>query len=131
MSRIGMAFALGVLAGVVGCGSSSPTGGGGPKGNPLVGTWEGGDPGLKGITLVFTFAADGKYTQETVIEGLPKDPNVKIDGGKQEGTYKQDDKSLTLSAQGKEKKLTLKELTAAKMVLAGPDGKDEMTFKKK
>ncbi|MBA4064024.1 MAG: hypothetical protein C0501_09990 [Isosphaera sp.] len=130
MSRIGMAFALGVLAGVVGCGSSSPTGGG-PKGNPLVGTWEGSDPGLKGITLVFTFAADGKYTQETVIEGLPKDPNVKIDGGKQEGTYKQDDKSLTLSAQGKEKKLTLKELTAAKMVLAGPDGKDEMTFKKK
>jgi len=129
-----MAFVLCALVGIVGCSSSSssgPSGGGTEnKANALVGTWEGREPELPNLALVFTFAADGKVTQETVIEGLPKDQNVKVDNGKQEGTYKHEDKTITITLQGKEKKLTIKESSDSKMVLTNPEGKD-MTFTKK
>jgi len=131
MLRLGMALLLCALVGIVGCGSSSSTTGGGEKKAPtLVGTWEASDPGIKGITLVMTFTADGKFTRETVMEGLPKEPNVKVDGGKQEGSYKQEDKTLTLSTPGKDTKMTIKELTDSKLVLANAESK-EVSFTKK
>ncbi|MCX7666439.1 MAG: hypothetical protein N2112_12940 [Gemmataceae bacterium] len=141
MSRFVFTFALlgSLMMILMGCDSSSKgtadkggTGGSDKKANPLVGTWEGTDPELKGLALVFAFAADGKFTVETVMEGMndPKGPKIEIDGGKQEGTYKQEEKSIITNVKGKEKKLTIKEMSDTKMVLTNSEGKD-MTFNKK
>jgi uncharacterized protein (TIGR03066 family) len=133
MLRIGTTVGLvGMFAvvGVVGCGPATTTTTGGAKVSPLVGSWVGTVPELKGVSVVMSFTADGKFTNETVIEGLPKEPNVTVDGGKQEGTYTLADKTLTATVGGKEKKMTVKELTDDKLVLANPEGV-EMTFTKK
>lgn len=137
MNRFGFFFSLfSSLLLLMGCDSSSKgtadKGGGDKKANPLVGTWEGTDSELKGLALVFAFAADGKFTVETVIEGMndPKGSKIEIDGGKQEGTYKQEDKTIITNIKGKEKKMTIKEMSDTKMVLTNSQGKD-MTFNKK
>ncbi|MEZ6142864.1 MAG: lipocalin family protein [Zavarzinella sp.] len=136
MLRIGMAFALFTLVGLVGCDSDSSKSGSGsgsknaPASASIVGTWEGRDPEIKGFVLVMSFQADGKATMETVLENMPKADNVTIDNGKQEGTYKLEDKTLSATFMGSEKKMTVKELTADKMVLTNDKGKD-MTFTKK
>lgn len=121
MVRIGMAVVCALVA-LAGCGGEKAG---------LAGTWEASLPDAKGVSVVFTFTADGKYSQETVIEGLEKAPNVTVDGGKQEGTYKQDGKTLTLTTGGTDKTVTVKEHTADKLVLVSGEGKEISLSKKK
>lgn len=133
MIRLKMLFVLFAVIGVFGCDSAKKEGdkkADDKKSASLIGTWEGRDPEIKGFVLVLTFAEGGKLTQETVIEGLPKDSKVEVDNGKLQGTYKQDDKNLSLSLGGKDKKATIKEHTADKLVLVNEQNK-EMTFTKK
>ncbi len=134
MFRIGLALVLCGIVGFVGCDpKGTGSGSGDKKVSPLVGTWEGTVPDLKGISLVMNFTADGKFSVETKMEGIekdPKGPEIKIDGGKQEGTYKLEDKTITTTIDGKEKKLTVKELGDTKMILANEKGVD-MTYTKK
>lgn len=133
MVRVSVAAVLISMMGIVGCGggsSSSATSGTPAKASSLVGTWESSIPEMKDVTLVMNFTADGKFTQETVLAGVAAQPNVTVDGGKQEGTYTSDDKVITMSVGGKEKKMTIKELADAKMVLANDQGM-ELTFTKK
>jgi hypothetical protein len=59
-------------------------------------------------------------------EGLPKEAEVEVDGGK--FTSKRIKPSLTVK--GEDKKMTIKELTDSKRVLANAEGK-ELTFAKK
>jgi len=134
MLRMGMAFVLCAMVGIVGCTSSSSSSGssgsGESKADSLVGTWEASDPNTKDLTFVMVFTTDGKYSREAVIAGLAKDSRVTVDNGKEEGTFKHEDKTITLTAQGKDKKMTIKELTDSKLVLANAEGK-EVTFTKK
>jgi uncharacterized protein (TIGR03066 family) len=129
MFRMAPLFVACVAAWLVGC-SSSGSNPGDKKAPSLVGTWEAREPDLKGVTLVMTFTADGKFTRETVMQDLPKEANVTVDGGKQEGTYKQQDKTITLSAGGNDRTMTIKDVSDAKLVLANPENK-ELTFTKK
>ena len=136
MKRIVMALFFGMMVALVGCDAATKD----PKGNPkegderaankLVGSWEGEIPELKGLKLKMTFAADGKCTRETAVEGLPKNDNVKVDGGKQEGTYTHEGNTLTMKFGDKESKVTVKELTDSKMVLE-KEGEPSITFTKK
>jgi hypothetical protein len=97
----------------------------------IVGTWEGAIPELKGVKLIMTFTAEGKFSMETSLEDLPKMDNVKIDNGKKEGTYKLADKKLTVSTGGKDKVFTIKELTATKALIANDQGVEVAFTKKK
>lgn len=130
MFRIAMAVVACAMIGIVGCGSKSTSGDKDKKAAGIVGTWEATIPEAKGVSLVMTFTADGKFSQETVIEGLPQGPNMKIDNGKEEGTYKLQDKTITTTVNGKDKTITVKELTDTKAVLANEKG-IEVTFTKK
>jgi hypothetical protein len=131
MFRIGMALIACAMIGIVGCGSKSTSGGDkDKKGGGIVGTWEATLPEMKGVTLVMTFTADGKFSQETVIEGMPQGPNMKIDNGKEEGTYKLQDKTITKTVNGKDSSITIKELTETKAVFANEKG-IEVSFTKK
>ncbi len=130
MFRIGMALIACAMIGIVGCGSKSTSGDKDKKGAGIVGTWEATSPEGKGASRILTFTAEGKYSQETVLEGMPKAPNITFDGGKEEGTYKLQDKTLTVTVKGKDKTITVKEVTDTKAVLTNDKGQD-LTFTKK